>query len=399
MNSAINGLTVHKDTLWVASEPMRSKERSAASVLRIDLRSNAVTGALGIGPTSPVVSVEKIGDTVIYAGDAISHAAEPVGPVVKADHEGVVDLSWRLNDPYLDVLNAAALGDGLYICARMDSGYVLASIGLDDGSTRWAEPVAVDGGQCLVEAHNGYIYLARIVQVGGVASHMAKLDTDGNVLETGIADARVSSMNRSNGKLFVTGDFMTFRGLERPGVAAIDESGEVTPWQTDLIGDLHLTVTAVLELEDRYLILGAFQPEIDGRRIRHALAVDADGARLDWRLSADLSSSIVSAVRAGEHVIVTGYFNRILRSADPERADEYRPLYGIAAFDRSGTILDWNPGAYAGEPAPRDAVIVNGRLYLGWSGMGAYPRTDPFAPGPARRFMTLAPTQIPFEVE
>ena len=374
-NNEVHQLLVDGDTLWVAGKPTTSSAKPSNSVISIDLTTRAVNTIPGISPTAKITAIANVGDQIVVGGNATSLTAQSAGPILKTDLRGVVDSNWKLRDPYQRILSMDVLGSNLYLCGQFDSIHVIASIDIETGNTKWKKPVQIGYSQCTLKVHNGNIYLAEIKKIESYKTSFAILDSQGNVIEHDIVNGKVSSFNLSNGKAFITGDFTEVFGQVRPGIACIDRYGKLTSWSPNLKPSKRLsmdrfTLKQVVNVGDIYLIMGEFHAKLNGNPIWHVVAVNKDGKAIDWRLSHFLSSSITTATKADEMVVVAGYFNTISKGAyDSNKLPELN-YHGIIALDRTGAVYDWNPGVL--NKRVNNFLVFNNRIYAAWQGMGSY---------------------------
>lgn len=394
LNSAVYTLTLHSNILWVGSDPGTSNATPALSALKVDLRTKSVSGDLGIAPTAEVATVTKVGESTVFAGNSTSFNSKAISTLIKTDTNGVADRGWHLEEEYKNIRSADIIGENIYLCATRGKRGVIASVNIQSGTTNWHKEVSMDGNRCQLKAHNDNIYVAHIHKIGKTKTYLALLDTKGNVIDTDMVDGMIKSMNKSNGKLFIMGGFSQVQGVTREGIASIDEQGEVTDWGTPVAQEKRLSITNILNFNDMYIVLGSFH--IDG--IRHVLALNESGNRTHWKLNKNFSSSIVAAAQSNAHVFVSGYFDHLSEYDDHKiNSPDQVPLYGIAVFDAEGTIVQWNPGVY--KKPPRDLLIWEDNLYIGWPSMGRYSEKPYRAKRMPRNVGTLGPIKIPSQIQ
>jgi hypothetical protein len=147
----------------------------------------------------------------------------------------------------------------------------------------------------------------------------------------------VSVLAVSGNTVYVAGAFTMIGGASRPGLAAIDMSGNATSWNPNPtpVGTYALAVAG-----DTVYVGGGFAT-IGGQARAHlaALVTDATGAAKTWNPNPD--DDVVALAVAGDTVYAAGYFSNI----------GGQPRQRLGAVDASGVATSWDPN-------PNNAVSV-----------------------------------------
>lgn len=200
-------------------------------------------------------------------------------------------------------------------------------------------------------ALNGRLYVGGefTTLAGADRAHLAVFEADGTLgawhptVSRGIdhyGETPVRALASDGNTLWVGGDFDLVSGIPHRAIAAFDLSGNLRPWDAQLD---EFDVVAALAAGPGVLYVGGeiSSSRSAGKRQSHSglAAFDDSGAPLDWNPSLTTSrydeEPVMALALAGDTLFVGGIFDTIAGL----------PRAGLAALDRQGKALDWNPSA------------------------------------------------------
>lgn len=163
-------------------------------------------------------------------------------------------------------------------------------------------------------------------------------------------DGTVFSISASGTTVYIGGGFGTIGGSSRNALAAVNSlTGIATSWNPDPDSEVYaLAVDAT-----NVYVGGAFTYIGGAYRGEYFAGIDAlSGSATSWNPRITAGNFVRSVSFDGTHVFIGGDFTH---------ADGYARKY-LAAIDRDGHVLDWNPGM--DNPA-QTMLVTSSTLYLG----------------------------------
>jgi hypothetical protein len=248
------------------------------------------------------------------------------------------------------VFNSAGGGDGLqakrkHLAAFDTSGNLLpwnpgADPTIGPGANEQVTAMAVSGSTIYV---GGYFTVAG--SSATAREHLAAFDASGNLLPWNPGakfppgGSLISAMAVSGSTVYVGGQFTQAGGadtdiFERNNLAAFDASGNLTAWNPGVDG-----VVYTLAVAGSTVYVGGGFYSVGAAPRYNLAAFDASGNLINWRPAA--SGSVFTLAVSGSTIYAGGMFQTAGTVTNPYAEGR---LY-LAAFDASGNLLPWNPGA------------------------------------------------------
>lgn len=270
--------------------------------------------------------------------------------------DGSLDPSWDPGTAWSSYPSEAYVGaltcEGgvLYVAGGFDAlgGAARLGLGAVDASgqvTGWAPAItgevygrpAPEGAVWALAASSGRIYLGgRFTAVDGLGRmHLAALDGSGNLLgwDPGV-EGKITAMAVVEDTVYVAGYvgyLLQVAGQPRGALAAVDATGQATPWNPVLGEGWYFHHVNALVADGGTLYIGGAFGSVDGQPRSGLAAFDASGDLTAWAPAVD--SEVKSLAVANGTVYAGGSFG----SAGG------LPRSRLAAFDASGAPTPWDP--------------------------------------------------------
>jgi hypothetical protein len=316
--------------------------------------SNGVLLASDIVANGRVRSLASDGN-VLYLGGDFSAVSDTNGTQSRAGVAAFADSTLLDWDPALTgTVSDVQLANGVLLAAGSVSGAArqsrqrLAAFDVDGNLLPWAP--AADAMIHALQVETDTVYVGgAFTELGNPLADTARMSLaaldrqSGDLLDWNPGtDGVVNTLAIDAGVIYAGGSFSEAAALPRQNLAAFDAFAVLQPWNaaTDAaVRSLLISGTTVYAGGD-FTLAGA--GTADTGRLRLA-AFDNTGALLGWNPGADNSvhtlTMLNGAIYAGGDFLFAGG-----GSADTGRNH-------LAAFDNSGTLLGWNPGT--------DATVVS----------------------------------------
>jgi hypothetical protein len=334
LNSIVGAMAMNAGVLYVGgyfNQGMRNQLAAFDSAGNLTDWTPNLSPARGIADKAQqIYALSVVGDTLYVGGDFAQSGTQARANLAAVDSAGNI-LDWN------------PLADGpVYALARdANTLYAGGQLRTMCGQTR-AYLAAIDAFGKLTDWNPGaghYVTALAasgdVVYVGGMfssvggqpRSSLAAVGTDGTVTPWNpslYAHGWVEALTVSGGTIYVGGDFSSVAGQPRSALAAIDPSGNLLPWNPKGFW----SVEALAVMGDLVYVAGS-----GDKSGTYLAAYTADGGLSDWTPNPD--DYVYALSTSGGTLYVGGYFTTI--------AGE--PRNDLAAFDASGKLLPWNPGA------------------------------------------------------
>lgn len=187
--------------------------------------------------------------------------------------------------------------------------------------------------------------------------HVARLDADGRLDETFIADVNGSLntlLEQPDGKLVVGGEFTQVAGEDRQNLARLNADGSLDP--SFGIGEgADGAVYALAQQTDGKLLLGGMFRNFNGTAAYYLARLESDGTR-DATFAVNANDTVYAiAVQPDGKIVFGGAFNAV---NDVTR-------FALARVQPDGTLDDLNPGMFY-EVKSILALADNSLILGGW---------------------------------
>jgi outer membrane protein assembly factor BamB len=280
-------------------------------------------------------------------------------------------LGWRA-DTDKAVRAVGVDGDHIYVGGEFtrvagQTRLQAAELGATDGRVAGWSPAPLGPVEAIVAGSRGVLVGGAFAGMGRrEVSHLAALDSHGAPLPQWQVpvDGSVSALAVAAGRLYVGGAFDHVGGRPRAGLAAVDlATGRVVPWAPRL--GAHNYGVETIAVSGGVVYVGGDFASIGGVKQSALAAVDAATGRVEeWHPSVgssttDDGSATVAAIDVvNGTVYVGGDFDLVAG----------KPHAPVAAFDRGGRLLDWDPAVATAEAPEVRALTDDGSaLYVGGS--------------------------------
>ena len=189
-------------------------------------------------------------------------------------------------------------------------------------------------------------------------NHLAALDANGALLPWNPdANGNVATLVVSGITIYAGGYFTAIGGITRAYLAAISADGTLLPWSANIEGgDPYLVGVSALAISGDTVYAGGTFTSINHVTRNYLAAIDKSGALLSW--NPDANSFVTALCVADNTLYVGGGFTSI--------GGVTRDF--LAAIGADGTIRPWNPKAFSSTDslATVNAIAVSGStVYVG----------------------------------
>lgn len=190
---------------------------------------------------------------------------------------------------------------------------------------------------------------------GAARASLAAFDGDGDLIEQFSPEVTgsIRTLLFDGSTLYIGGTFSAVDGLTRSGIALINSFGQVLPWQSQISGNVY----SIAKDGSRIVVAGDFEEILvdEVPTPRSLLAVfDQSGAPLDFvpEFSGPAEKSIFSLMIDNGNLLVGGRFDMV----------DGQPRGGFAAFDDQGALMETD---VAVDGAIHSLTVSNQLMYVG----------------------------------
>lgn len=334
----------------------------------IDPTFNSLPGA-GTNGEINSVAIQTDGK-IIMAGSFTNYAYTPKNRIARLNSDGTIDANFNIGTGANNGINAIALQtDGKILILGGFTAYNgIAKNGIARLNTDGTLDPTFNPGTGL----NSYVSLAvqtdGKILIGGyfttyngvAVKHIARLNPDGTLDTTfnlGVGpDTTVRKIiAQPNGKILITGDFLTYNNTPRRNIAQLNDDGALDTAFNP--GNGASGIESIAVQPDGKILIGGYFPSYNGTSKSCFAQLNADGSLNSNFLSGAGPNSSVReiVVQANGKILIGGFFT----SYDGVRRNK------IARLNADGTLdLALNPENGANESVSSIALKTDGKIVI-----------------------------------
>jgi uncharacterized delta-60 repeat protein len=197
---------------------------------------------------------------------------------------------------------------------------------------------------------------------GTSRGNIARLNTDGSLDATfnpgaGASHIVLTTALQSDGKILIGGQFVTFNGTQRSGIARLNADGSLDTSFSNIWGANNAVWTTALQPDGKILIGGEFTSYIGTPRSKIA-RLNADGSLdISFNPGSGANDYVVSmALQPDGKILIGGFFNSYNGTS----------RNGIARLNADGSLdTSFNPGTGASTYVLTTALQPDGKILIG----------------------------------